>query len=25
VNIVLLCLYQFFEQPNMKENHAWTK
>ncbi len=22
VNIVLHCMYRFFEQPNMKENHA---
>jgi tRNA uridine 5-carbamoylmethylation protein Kti12 len=22
VNIVLQCMYQFFEQPNMKGNHA---
>jgi hypothetical protein len=23
VNIVLQYMYQFFEQPNMKGNHAW--
>ncbi len=22
VNIVLQCMYRFFEQPNMKGNHA---
>jgi hypothetical protein len=25
VNIVLHCMYQFFEQPNMKGNHAWIE
>ncbi len=23
VDIVLQCMYQFFEQPNMKGNYAW--
>ncbi len=25
VNIVFQCMYQFFEQPNMKGNHAWIE
>jgi hypothetical protein len=25
VNIVLQCMYQFFEQPNMNGNHAWIE
>jgi hypothetical protein len=25
VNIVLQCMCQFFEQPNMKGNHAWIE
>jgi hypothetical protein len=25
VNIVLQCMYQTFEQPNMKGNHAWIE
>jgi hypothetical protein len=25
VNIVLQCMYQIFEQPNMKGNHAWIE
>jgi hypothetical protein len=25
VNSVLLCMYWFFEQPNLKGNHAWIE
>jgi len=25
VNIGLQCMYWFFEQPNMKGNHAWIE
>ncbi len=25
VNIVLRCMYQFFEELNMKGNHAWIE
>jgi tRNA uridine 5-carbamoylmethylation protein Kti12 len=25
VNNVLQCMYQFFEQPNMKGNHVWIE
>ncbi len=25
VNIVLQCMYRFFQQPNMKGNHAWIE
>ncbi len=25
VNIVLQCMYWFFEQPNMKGKHAWIE
>jgi hypothetical protein len=25
VNIVLQCMYQFFEELNMKGNHAWIE
>jgi hypothetical protein len=25
VNIVLECIYLFFEQPNMKGNNAWIE
>jgi hypothetical protein len=25
VNIVLQCIYQFFDQPNMKGNYTWIE